>query len=155
MKEELSKKTRTESDLIGSREIPETAMYGVQTLRGIENFRISKFHLNEYPLFINALAITKMGATVANFELGLLTEQQADAILEACKEILEGKHHEQFPVDMIQGGAGTTTNMNANEVIANRALEILGHKRGEYQYCSPTTSIAHSLPMTLILPPYI
>ena len=144
MKEELSKKTRTESDLIGSREIPETAMYGVQTLRGIENFRISKFHLNEYPLFINALAITKMGAAVANFELGLLTEQQADAILEACKEILEGKHHEQFPVDMIQGGAGTTTNMNANEVIANRALEILGHKRGEYQYCSPNDHVNRS-----------
>ena len=89
MKEELSKKTRTESDLIGSREIPETAMYGVQTLRGIENFRISKFHLNEYPLFINALAITKMGAAVANFELGLLTEQQADAILEACRKYLK------------------------------------------------------------------
>ena len=73
-----------------------------------------------------------MGAAVANFELGLLTEQQADAILEACKEILEGKHHEQFPEDMIQGGAGTTTNMNANEVIANRAIEILGGTKGDY-----------------------
>ena len=135
MKEELSKATRTESDLIGEREVPETALYGVQTLRGIENFRISKYHLCEYPLFINALAITKMGAAMANFELGLLTEEQANAILHACKEILEGKHHDQFPVDMIQGGAGTTTNMNANEVIANRALELMGHKRGEYQYC--------------------
>ena len=144
MKEELSTKTRTESDLIGSREIPESAMYGVQTLRGIENFRISKFHLNEYPLFINALAITKMGAAIANSELGLLTGQQTDAILKACKEILEGKHHEQFPVDMIQGGAGTTTNMNANEVIANRALEIMGHKRGEYQYCSPNDHVNRS-----------
>ena len=139
MKEELSTKTRTESDLIGSREIPESAMYGVQTLRGIENFRISKFHLNEYPLFINALAITKMGAAIANSELGLLTGQQTDAILKACKEILEGKHHEQFPVDMIQGGAGTTTNM-----IANRALEIMGHKRGEYQYCSPNDHVNRS-----------
>ena len=91
MKEEALKKTRIESDLIGSREIPENAMYGVQTLRGIENFRISKFHLNEYPLFINALAITKMGAAIANYELGLLTEKQVDAILKACKEILEGK----------------------------------------------------------------
>ena len=110
MEQNLSKKTRTESDLIGSREVPESALYGVQTLRGIENFRISKFHLNEYPLFIQALAITKMGAAVANRELDLLTEEQADAILRACKEILEGKHHEQFPVDMIQGGAGESIN---------------------------------------------
>ena len=80
MKEELSKATRTESDLIGEREVPETALYGVQTLRGIENFRISKYHLCEYPLFINALAITKMGAAMANFELGLLTEEQANEI---------------------------------------------------------------------------
>ena len=94
MEQNLSKKTRTESDLIGSREVPESALYGVQTLRGIENFRISKFHLNEYPLFIQALAITKMGAAVANRELDLLTEEQTDAILRACKEILEGKHDE-------------------------------------------------------------
>ena len=144
MKQNLSTKTRTESDLIGSREMPESALYGVQTLRGIENFRISKFHLNEYPLFIQALAITKMGAAVANRKLDLLTEEQADAILKACKEVLEGKHHEQFPVDMIQGGAGTTTNMNANEVIANRALELMGHRRGEYQYCSPNDHVNRS-----------
>ena len=139
-----SKPTRTESDLLGSREIPEQALYGVQTLRGIENFRISKFHLNEYPAFINGLAITKMGAAVANSKLGLLTEQQTQAILSACKEILDGKHHDQFPVDMIQGGAGTTTNMNANEVIANRALEIMGHRRGEYQFCSPNDHVNRS-----------
>ena len=144
MEQKLSKKTRTESDLIGSREVPESALYGVQTLRGIENFRISKFHLNEYPLFIQALAITKMGAAVANRELDLLTEEQTDAILKACKEILEGKHHDQFPVDMIQGGAGTTTNMNANEVIANRALELMGHARGEYHYCSPNDHVNRS-----------
>ena len=144
MKQNLSTKTRTESDLIGSREVPESALYGVQTLRGIENFRISKFHLNEYPLFIQALAITKMGAVVANRKLDLLTEEQADAILKACKEVLEGKHHEQFPVDMIQGGAGTTTNMNVNEVIANRALELMGHRRGEYQYCSPNDHVNRS-----------
>ena len=85
-----------------------------------------------------------MGAAVANRELDLLTEEQTNAILKACKEILEGKHHEQFPVDMIQGGAGTTTNMNANEVIANRALELLGHQRGEYQYCSPNDHVNRS-----------
>lgn len=143
MEQNLSK-TRIESDLIGSREVPESALYGVQTLRGIENFNISKFHLNEYPLFIQGLAITKMGAAMANRELDLLTEEQANAIIEACKEILDGKHHDQFPVDMIQGGAGTTTNMNANEVIANRALELMGHKRGEYQFCSPNDAVNRS-----------
>lgn len=132
---------RTESDLIGPREVPECALYGVQTLRGLENFEISKFHLNEYPAFIKGLAITKMAAARANFELGLLTKEQAAAIEQACQEIIDGKHHEHFPVDMIQGGAGTTTNMNANEVIANRALEIMGHKRGEYQYCSPNDHV--------------
>lgn len=143
MEQNLSK-TRIESDLIGSREVPESALYGVQTLRGIENFNISKFHLNEYPLFIQGLAITKMGAAMANRELDLLTEEQANAIIEACKEILDGKHHNQFPVDMIQGGAGTTTNMNANEVIANRALELMGHQRGEYQFCSPNDAVNRS-----------
>lgn len=144
MEKDLSKATRTESDLIGNREVPASALYGVQTLRGIENFRISKFHLNEYPLFINALAITKMAAAMANRQLGLLTDEQANAILKACQEILDGKYHDQFPVDMIQGGAGTTTNMNANEVIANRALELMGHKRGEYQYCSPNDHVNRS-----------
>lgn len=129
--------TRTESDLLGARELPESALYGVQTLRGIENFEISKFHLNEYPEFIKGLAITKWGAVDANHQLGLITDEQYKGIVQACKEIIDGKHHEHFPVDMIQGGAGTTTNMNANEVIANRALEIMGHKRGEYQFCSP------------------
>lgn len=123
--------------MIGVREVPESALYGVQTLRGIENFEISKFHLSEYPLFIKGLAITKWGAVEANHELGLVSDEQYNAIVQACKELIEGKHAEQFPIDMIQGGAGTTTNMNANEVIANRALELMGHKRGEYKYCSP------------------
>lgn len=136
-----TEETRVESDLLGSREIPAKALYGVQTLRGLENFSISKFHLNEYPLFINGLAITKMAAAQANHELGLLTDEQTNGIVVACQEILDGKHHEHFPVDMIQGGAGTTTNMNANEVIANRALEIMGHNRGEYQYCSPNDHV--------------
>ena len=124
--EDCTKNTRTESDLIGSMEVPAEALYGVQTLRGIENFPISSFHLNDYPLFINGLAITKLAAAQANHQLGLLTDEQFNAISQACREILEGKHHEYFPVDMIQGGAGTTTNMNANEVIANRALQIMG-----------------------------
>lgn len=136
-----SGKTRIESDLIGSLEVPAEALYGVQTLRGIENFPISRFHLCDYPLFINGLAITKLGAAVANHELGLLTDEQYEGIARACKEILEGRHHEQFPVDMIQGGAGTTTNMNANEVIANRALQIMGHEPGEYQFCSPNDHV--------------
>ena len=136
-----TKLTRVESDLIGAREIPASALYGVQTLRGIENFPISNFHLSNYPLFINGLAVTKMAAARANHELGLLTDAQAQAIEQACKEILDGQHHEHFPVDMIQGGAGTTTNMNANEVIANRALEIMGYQRGEYQYCSPNDHV--------------
>lgn len=141
METNLSGQTRTESDLIGAREIPAEALYGVQTLRGIENFVISKFHLSEYPLLIKGFAITKMAAAQANYQLGLITEKQKDAITRACREIMEGQHHEQFPIDMIQGGAGTTTNMNANEVIANRALEIMGYNRGEYAYCSPNDHV--------------
>lgn len=141
METKTTGKSRTESDLIGTREISADALYGVQTLRGIENFVISKFHLNEYPLLIKGFAITKMAAAKANYQLGLLTEQQQKAIIRACRELIDGQHHEQFPVDMIQGGAGTTTNMNANEVIANRALEIMGYERGEYSYCSPNDHV--------------
>ena len=125
-----NQKMRTESDLLGSVELPADVLYGVQTLRGIENFRISKFHLNEYPLFIKGLAITKLGAAEANHKLGLLTDEKFNAIAQACREIMDGKHHDAFPVDMIQGGAGTTTNMNANEVISNRAIEIAGGTMG-------------------------
>lgn len=137
-------KTRIESDLLGTLEVPETALYGIQTLRGINNFDISKFHLSEYPLFIKGLAITKWAAAEANHKMGLISDAQFDAIVEACKELIKGKHKNQFPVDMIQGGAGTSTNMNANEVIANRALEIMGHQRGEYQYCSPNDVVNRS-----------
>ncbi|MDE5729918.1 MAG: aspartate ammonia-lyase [Alistipes sp.] len=136
-----NQKMRTESDLLGSVEMPADVLYGVQTLRGIQNFEISKFHLNEYPLFITGLAMTKLGAAEANHQLGLLTDEQYNAIAQACREIMDGKHHDAFPVDMIQGGAGTTTNMNANEVIANRALEIMGHEHGEYQFCSPNDHV--------------
>ncbi|MBR6758876.1 MAG: aspartate ammonia-lyase [Alistipes sp.] len=135
------KTTRIESDLIGQMEVPADKLYGVQTLRGIENFPISNFRLCNYPLFINGLAMTKLAAAEANHQLGLLTDEQFKGISQACLEILEGKHHDQFPVDMIQGGAGTTTNMNANEVIANRGLQLMGHEAGEYQYLSPNDHV--------------
>lgn len=131
-----TQKTRTEHDLLGKREIPADALYGIQTLRGVENFSISRFRLDQYPLFINGLAYTKWAAAEANHQLGLLTDQQYEGIVAACKDIIAGKYHDQFPVDMIQGGAGTSTNMNANEVIANIALMHMGHKPGEYEYCS-------------------
>lgn len=139
--EKEQKKTRTECDLLGCVEVPENVLYGVQTMRGLENFPISKFRLCEYPLFIRGLAIVKLGAAVANHDMGLLSDELFNAISQACREIMEGKFHEFFPVDMIQGGAGTTTNMNANEVIANRALELLGHEKGEYQFCHPNNHV--------------
>lgn len=135
------KNVRIESDLIGQMEVPADKLYGVQTLRGVENFPISNFHLCNYPLFINGLAMTKLAAAEANHQLGLLTDEQFKGISQACLEILQGQHHDQFPVDMIQGGAGTTTNMNANEVIANRGLQLMGHEAGEYQYLSPNDHV--------------
>ena len=128
-------KTRVEKDLLGPLEIPVDALYGVQTARGMQNFKISNIPMNKYPNFIKGFAYTKWGAAVANHKLGLMTTDQKNAIVQACKEIIDGQHHEFFTSDMIQGGAGTTMNMNANEVIANRALQIMGHKPGEYKYC--------------------
>ncbi len=135
------KQTRIESDLLGEKEIPVDKLYGVQTLRGIENFRISNFHLSDYPYFINGLAYTKWGAAEANYELGLLTQEQYTAIVQACQEILKGQHHDHFAVDMIQGGAGTTTNMCANEIICNCGLQIMGHEPGEFQYMQPNDHV--------------
>lgn len=132
-----TEKFRIESDLLGSKEVPADALYGVQTVRAIENFDISGHLMSEYPNFIKGMAITKKAAAIANYEVGMIDIQQRDAICTACDELIEGKHHDQFPIDMIQGGAGTSTNMCANEVIANRALELMGHKRGDYKYCSP------------------
>ena len=132
-----TEKFRVESDLLGSKEVPADALYGVQTVRAMENFNISGNLMMSYPNFIKGMAITKKAAAMANYELEMINKQQFEAICQACDELLEGRHHDQFPIDMIQGGAGTSTNMCANEVIANRALEIMGHKRGEYQYCSP------------------
>lgn len=137
----VSGKTRTEHDLLGYKEVPTEALFGIQTLRCIENFDISNNHLCDFPEFIKAFGIVKMAAIKANHKLGLVSDQVKDAVVEACQELIDGKHLEFFPIDMVQGGAGTSMNMNANEVIANRALEIMGHQRGEYQYCHPNDHI--------------
>lgn len=137
----LSGKTRREHDLLGEMEIPAEYYFGVQTMRAVENFHISRVRLNFFPELIRALADVKQGAAMANRDLGLLDPAIADAIIRACEELRAGKLEEQFVVDMVQGGAGTSTNMNANEVIANRALEIMGHQYGEYQYCSPNDDV--------------
>jgi len=137
----ISGRTRKEHDLLGEREVPYEFYYGVQTLRALENFNISGITLTNFPDLIKSLAIVKLAAAKANCELGLLAKPVCDAIVQACTEIINGKNHTQFVVDMIQGGAGTSTNMNANEVIANRALEILGYEKGEYKYCHPNTHV--------------
>ncbi|WP_312356662.1 aspartate ammonia-lyase [Empedobacter sp.] len=134
-------KMRTESDLLGELQIPETAYYGVQTQRAINNFKISNNYLSHYPEFVKALGVVKLGAAQANHELGILSKELFDAISFASNELIVGKYTEQFPIDMIQGGAGTSTNMNANEVIANIALEYLGKQKGEYQFCSPNDHV--------------
>jgi aspartate ammonia-lyase len=133
--------TRKEHDLLGERDVPQSALFGVQTLRAIENFPITGVTLRYFPELIIALAQVKQAAALANKELGKLDPGIADAIVAACAEIQTGNHHEHFLVDMIQGGAGTSTNMNANEVIANRALELLGEPRGNYDRVSPNDHV--------------
>src|ERR687898_932211 len=133
--------TRTEHDLLGNREVPADAYYGIHTLRAVENFPVTGTPISHYPELIRALAQIKMAAARANHDLGLLNRTRTDAIVEACREIEAGRLHDQFVVDVIQGGAGTSTNMNANEVIANRALEIMGRQRGEYQYLHPVEDV--------------
>ncbi len=130
-------KFRVESDLLGELKVPAEAYYGVQTQRAINNYHISALHMYDVPEFVNAIAYVKMAAMQANNKLGVINDEISNAVTQACKEILDGKLHDNFPVDLMQGGAGTSVNMNANEVIANRALEIMGHKKGEYQYCWP------------------
>jgi aspartate ammonia-lyase len=133
--------TRIEHDLLGERAVPATAYYGVHTLRAVENFPITGNAISIYPDLIRALACIKQAAALANHELGLLDKEKADAIVRACEEVRAGKLHGEFVVDVIQGGAGTSTNMNANEVIANRALEHLGHRLGEYRYLHPNEHV--------------
>jgi len=132
---------RQEHDLLGYRDVPDEAYYGIQTLRCMENFTITGVTVSHYPEFIQALAIVKMAAACANRDLGLLDTAVAEAIIAACKEVMQGAFNGHFTADMIQGGAGTSTNMNANEVIANRALELLGHKKGEYRFCHPNNHV--------------
>ena len=115
-------RTRLEHDLLGDREVPDDALYGIQTLRALENFPITGVAIREFPSLVEALAAVKAAAALANADLGLLDRSIADVIVRASEEIRSGRHHEHFLVDVIQGGAGTSTNMNANEVIANRAL---------------------------------
>ncbi|TCW85246.1 aspartate ammonia-lyase [Burkholderia sp. SRS-46] len=132
---------RVETDLLGKRNIPAHAYYGVHTLRAKENFDISGRSIASFPYLIIALAAVKEAAADANCELGLLPQAYRDAIAAACVEIREGHLHDQFVVDVIQGGAGTSTNMNANEVICNRALELMGHARGDYAYLHPNEHV--------------
>lgn len=134
-------RTRLEHDLIGEREVPWEALYGVQTLRALENFPITGIPIREFPVLIESLAAVKEAAAMANRDLGLLDDQIADAIVRASEEVRAGRHHEHFLVDVIQGGAGTSTNMNANEVIANRALELLNEPRGKYSIIGPNDHV--------------
>ena len=132
-----SHKTRIEHDLLGDLAVPADAYYGVQTARALENFQISGVEIRLYPNFIKALAMVKLAAARANTDVGALPQEILTGIEAACQEIIDGKLHDQFRLDVLQGGAGTSTNMNANEVIANRALELMGHKKGEYKHCDP------------------
>ena len=133
--------TRIEHDLLGDREIPADRYYGVQTLRAVENFAITGITIAHYPRLIRSLAYIKKAAALTNQELGLLEPTVADAICRACDDLLNGMLLDEFVVDVIQGGAGTSTNMNANEVIANRALELLGHEKGRYDILHPLNHV--------------
>lgn len=132
---------RVEHDSLGEREVPNHAYYGVQTIRGVENFPLSGIRLYHFGHFVKALAYVKKAAALANSELGVLDEEKAHAIVQACDEIADGQWHDQFVIDMFQGGAGTSTNMNANEVIANRALEILSYSKGDYKHLHPNDHV--------------
>ncbi|MFZ4772598.1 MAG: aspartate ammonia-lyase [Chlamydiia bacterium] len=132
---------RVEHDSLGEKEIPNDKYYGIQTLRACENFSITGIAMSSFPHLIKALATVKQAAAKSNHELGLLSNEQAVAIFAACKEVYAGKFDSHFPIDMIQGGAGTSANMNANEVITNRALELMGYKKGEYQHLHPNDHV--------------
>ena len=159
----MTQATRKEHDLLGYRDVPADAYYGIQTLRALENFHITDVRLKQFSTFVRALAIVKKAAAIANHECGALDGNIKDAICAACDEIVAGQWHEEFVVDMIQGGAGTSTNMNANEVIANRGLELMGHQKGEYQYlhpnnhvnCSQSTNDAYPTALHVALDGYV
>src|SRR4249920_1371894 len=130
-------KTRTEHDLLGAKEVPADAYYGVQTARALENFQLSGIPINRYPGYVEAWAIVKLAAARANTAVGAMKPERLAMIEKACQAVRDGKYRDQFMVDWYQGGAGTSTNMNANEVLANVGLEMTGHKKGEYQYLEP------------------
>ena len=130
-----------ESDLLGEIQVPKDAYYGVQTLRGLYNYNITGVRLSSYRNFIKAFGMIKKACIMANGRLGLIKPEIVEAVKQACDEVIEGKLDKEFVVDMIQGGAGTSTNMNANEVIANRALEIMGKEKGDYTIVSPNDHI--------------
>jgi aspartate ammonia-lyase len=129
--------TRLEHDLLGDKAVPASAYYGVQTARALENFHISGVQLRLYPDVIRGFAMVKLAAARANADCGVFSREILKGIEGACQELMDGKLHDEFRLDVFQGGAGTSTNMNANEVIANRALELMGHKKGEYKHCDP------------------
>ena len=129
--------TRTEKDLLGTKEIPANAYYGIQTARALENFQLSGVAINHYPGFVEAWAIVKLAAARANTDTGAMKKETLTAIEKACKAVIDGKYHDQFQVDWFQGGAGTSTNMNANEVLANVAIELSGRKKGDYHFVEP------------------
>ena len=137
----MSEGYRQEHDLLGDREVPNRFYFGIQTLRALENFDLTGIPISSTPSLVTAFAYVKKAAALTNLELGLLSAEIAQAIAKACDEIITGELHDQFVVDVLQGGAGTSTNMNANEVIANRALEIMGHEKGDYQHCHPNNHV--------------
>ncbi len=135
---------RTEYDSLGQYEVPKDALYGIHSIRAYNNFRISDVSLSDYPELVRAVAMVKKAAAGANRKLNVLSAEKSDAIQKACDELLDGHHHKHFIVDMVQGGAGTSTNMNANEVIANLALKTLGHGYGDYQHLHPNDDVNKS-----------
>jgi aspartate ammonia-lyase len=139
--EDVMANFRIEHDSLGEREIPADRYYGIQTLRALENFNITGIPIAHYPRLIHSLAYIKKAAALANIELGILPDELGKAIVKACDEILANQLLAEFVVDVIQGGAGTSTNMNANEVIANRALEILGFEKGHYEVLHPLNHV--------------
>ena len=144
--------TRTEKDLLGEKQVPADAYYGVQTARALENFRISGVTLRQTPEFVDALAIVKLAAARANHAVGGLEKQKLDAIERACQEVMHGKYHDQFAVDWYQGGAGTSANMNANEVLANVGLELTGRPKGDYEALDPHDDLNRSQSTNDVIP---
>ncbi len=144
MLEQIHDRFRKEHDLLGEMNVPQEAFYGIQTLRACQNFSLSGVTLSHFPRLIAALAMVKQAAALANAELGILEHSKSDAIVLATQSIINCDYQDQFVVDMIQGGAGTSTNMNANEVIANVALTLMGHEKGDYRHLHPNNDVNQS-----------